>query len=135
MAGDDITSYAADESAIDGYFIPNVIYARRSNEPTSSDYTKLDLLVIDVRGKLAQGSDLALGTMQTPVQAIDLTGKTITVANGTDLTTDLSTAIKGSLTGVLSIEKTANDKYTVVSTNGTSYVFTVTVAPAPAVGN
>ena len=134
VAGDDITSYAADESAIDGYFIPNVIYARRSNEPTSSDYTKLDLLVIDVRGKLAQNSDLAKGTMQSPVQDIDLTGKTITVANGTDLTTDLSTAIKGSLTGVLSIEKTANDKYTVVSTNGTSYVFTVTVAAAPAAG-
>jgi len=131
VKGDDITSYAADESAIDGYFIPNVIYATRSG-----DTSKLDLLVIDVRGKLAQGSDLAVASpLPQGIQSVDLTNKVITVANGTTVTLDLVKSAFNSST-VLQVQADATSgKYTVVSTNGTSYVFTVTVAPAPAVGN
>ena len=123
VKGDDITSYAADESAIDGYFIPNVIYATRSG-----DATKLDLLVIDVRGKLGTNSDLALADGVTNV---DLAKNVITTS--VSLTADSVKALFKA--GTVLAVKQDGAKWTVVATDGTSHVFTVTVAPAPAVGN
>ena len=123
VKGDDITSYSADESAIDGYFIPNVIYATRSG-----DATKLDLLVIDVRGKLGANSDLALADGVTNV---DLAKNVITTSDS--LTADSVKALFKA--GTVLAVKQDGAKWTVVATDGTSHVFTVTVAPAPAAGN
>ena len=117
IKGGDITDYSAQESSIDGVFVKNAVYVL--------DGTDIDLIVIDVRGKLALSKDLAVASGVTNVE---LSKKTIKMTVGTDLTTDHSATIKGYFSNVLAVSKIANDKYTVVANDGSEYTFTVSVA-------
>ena len=120
VKGGSLTDYAAMESSVDDMYVQNAVYVTRDGKNT-----ELDLIVIDVRGKLALSKDLAVASGITNVS---LSKKTIEMTTGTDLTTDHSATIKGYFSNVLAVSKIANDKYTVVANNGSEYTFTVSVA-------
>ena len=120
VKGGSLTDYAAMESSVDDMYVQNAVYVTRDGKDT-----ELDLIVIDIRGKLALSKDLAVASGITNVS---LSKKTIEMTTGTDLTTDHSATIKGYFSNVLAVSKIANDKYTVVANNGSEYTFTVSVA-------
>ena len=120
VKGGSLTDYAAMESSVDDMYVQNAVYVTRDGKNT-----ELDLIVIDVRGKLALSKDLAVASGITNVS---LSKKTIEMTTGTDLTADHSATIKGYFSNVLAVSKIANDKYTVVANNGSEYTFTVSVA-------
>ena len=120
VKGGSITDYAAMESSIDDVYVQNVIYVADSDD-------NLDLIVIDVRGKLAMNSDLSVKSSTTAT--VDLEKKTIEFPNGTTVNAD---AVKGCFDHVLAVESlnTGNTRYTVIATDGSEYTFDVSVAPA-----
>ena len=120
VKGGSLTDYAAMESSVDDVYVQNAVYVTRAGKDK-----ELDLIVIDVRGKLALSKDLAVASGITNVS---LSKKTIEMTTGTDLTADHSATIKGYFSNVLAVSKIANDKYTVVANNGSEYTFTVSVA-------
>ncbi len=124
VKGGSLADYAAMESSIDDVYVQNVVYIPEKNA-SNQETGDLDLIVIDVRGKLALSKDLAVASGVTNVE---LSKKTIKMTVGTDLTTDHSATIKGYFSNVLAVSKIANDKYTVVANDGSEYTFTVSVA-------
>ena len=122
IKGGDITDYSAQESSIDGVFVKNAVYVL--------DGTDIDLIVIDVRGKLALSKDIA-----STDSKVSIANKTIVLATGTDLDDTDSDDIMNLFTEgtVLAVSKLSNTRYVVVAADGSEYTFTVSVAPATAV--
>lgn len=123
VKGGSITDYAAMESSIDDVYVQNVIFVADG----SGD---LDLIVIDVRGKLAVNSDLAKSSTLSSGINVDLEKKTIVFPVNTNITND---AVKGCFDHVLAVEalNQENTRYTVIATDGSEYTFDVSNATAP----
>lgn len=103
-------------------FVKNAVYVL--------DGTDIDLIVIDVRGKLALSKDIA-----STDSKVSIANKTIVLATGTDLDDTDSDDIMNLFTEgtVLAVSKLSNTRYVVVAADGSEYTFTVSVAPATAV--
>ena len=87
----------------------------------------MDLIVIDVRGKLALSSDLTVNGSASPKAEVNIANRTIVFPNGTTITND---TVKGQFNNVLSAARiTAGTdfpaKYTVISSDGSEYTFDV----------
>ena len=119
IKGGDITDYSAQESSIDGVFVKNAVYVL--------DGTDIDLIVIDVRGKLALSKDLAVATSPNPAGTVDMSKKTIVFPHGTTVNED---NVKAQFTNVLKVAKISDGKYIVVANDGSEYTFSVSVAPS-----
>lgn len=118
VKGGSLTDYAAMESSVDDMYVQNAVYVTRDGKDT-----ELDLIVIDIRGKLALSKDLAVASGATAT--VDLSAKTIVFPNGTTVN---ETNVKAQFSNVLAVSKISNDKYTVVANDGSEYTFTVSVA-------
>ena len=125
VKGGSLADYAAMESSIDDVYVQNVVYIPEKNASNQEETGDLDLIVIDVRGKLALSKDLAVASGATAT--VNLSAKTIVFPNGTTVN---ETNVKAQFSNVLAVSKISNDKYTVVANDGSEYTFTVSVAPA-----
>ncbi len=117
VQGGSLTDYAAMESSIDDVFVQNALYVAKANKAN-----ELDLIVIDVRGKLNMNKDLA---DKDDTHKVDFDKKTIELANGS--TADVAT-VESCFDNVLAVSKLSDSKFTVVADDGSEYTFTVTVA-------
>ena len=122
VKGGSITDYQAQETSIDDWYVQNALYVM--------DGSDVDLIVIDVRGKLALSKDIA-----STDSKVSIANKTIVLATGTDLDDTDSDDIMNLFTEgtVLAVSKLSNTRYVVVAADGSEYTFTVSVAPATAV--
>ena len=128
VKGGSLTDYAAMESSIDDIYVQNAIFVTRDGKST-----ELDLIVIDVRGKLALSSDLTVNGSASPKAEVNIANRTIVFPNGT--TTITNDTVKGQFNNVLSAARiTAGTdfpaKYTVISSDGSEYTFDVSIASA-----
>ena len=121
VEGGSLTDYEAMESSIDDVFVQNALYVAKSDDKSD----ELDLIVIDIRGKLNMNKDLADKTSDS--HDVDFDAKTIKLAK--DSTADVET-VKGCFDNVLAVSKLSDSKFTVVANDGSEYTFTVTVKTA-----
>ena len=126
VKGGSLTDYAAMESSIDDVYVQNVVYIPETNS-SGTETGDLDLIVIDVRGKLSLNSDLAVATSPNPAGTVDMSKKTIVFPNGTTVNEE---NVKAQFTNVLKVAKISDGKYIVVANDGSEYTFTVSVAPS-----
>ena len=129
VKGGSLADYAAMESSIDDVYVQNVVYIPEKNA-SNQETGDLDLIVIDVRGKLALSKDIA-----STDSKVSIANKTIVLATGTDLDDTDSDDIMNLFTEgtVLAVSKLSNTRSVVVAADGSEYTFTVSVAPATAV--
>ena len=122
VKGGSLTDYAAMESSVDDVYVQNAVYVTRANKDK-----ELDLIVIDIRGKLALNGDIAENGAK-----IDTSAKTLVLAKDTDASTvdKTITAIKAQVKNVLTVSclSVSNNTYLVVAADGSEYTFTVSVA-------
>ena len=124
VKGGSLADYAAMESSIDDVYVQNVVYIPEKNA-SNQETGDLDLIVIDVRGKLALSKDLAVATSPNPAGTVDMSKKTIVFPHGTTVNED---NVKAQFTNVLKVAKISDGKYIVVANDGSEYTFTVSVA-------
>lgn len=126
VAKADIKSFKAIETVIDDLFVANVRYIVDANKNTD-----LDLIVVDIAGSNCTNDELKEQKNQTAGTA-SINGKTGTVefAKNTDISdvAKATSALKSVYDNVLGVELISGDSYTVVSTDNTTYTFTLTVA-------
>ena len=117
VKGGSITDYQAQETSIDDWYVQNALYVMKGSD--------VDLIVIDVRGKLALSKDIA-----STDSKVSIANKTITLETSANLNDDNSSAIKSLFTEgtVLAVSKLSNTRYIVVAADGSEYTFTVKVA-------
>ncbi len=126
VKGGSLADYAAMESSIDDVYVQNVVYIPEKNA-SNQETGDLDLIVIDVRGKLALSKDLAVATSPNPAGTVDMSKKTIVFPHGTTVNED---NVKAQFTNVLKVAKISDGKYIVVANDGSEYTFSVSVAPS-----
>ncbi len=119
VKGGSITDYQAQETSIDDWYVQNALYVM--------DGSDVDLIVIDVRGKLALNGDIDENGAK-----IDTSAKTLVLKKNTDVSTvdKTITAIKAQVKNVLTVSclSETNNTYLVVAADGSEYTFTVSVA-------
>ena len=127
VKGGNLTDYAAMESSIDDVYVQNVVYIPETNS-SGTETGDLDLIVIDVRGKLALSKDLAVASNASATATVDLSAKTIVFNTGTASSAINKASVKALLDNALAASKISDGKYTVVANDGSEYTFTVSVA-------
>ena len=123
VKGGSLTDYAAMESSVDDVYVQNAVYVTRANKDK-----ELDLIVIDIRGKLALSKDLAVASNATAT--VDLSAKTIVFKSGPASSAITNASVKALFDNALAASKISDGKYTVVANDGSEYTFSVSVAPS-----
>ena len=127
VKGGSLADYAAMESSIDDVYVQNVVYIPEKNA-SNQETGDLDLIVIDVRGKLALSKDLAVASNASATATVDLSAKTIVFNTGTASSAITNASVKALFDNALAASKISDGKYTVVANDGSEYTFTVSVA-------
>ena len=120
VKGGSITDYQAQETSIDDVYVQNALYVMKGSD--------VDLIVIDVRGKLALSKDLAVASNASATATVDLSAKTIVFNTGTASSAITNASVKALFDNALAASKISDGKYTVVANDGSEYTFTVSVA-------
>ena len=130
VKGGSLADYAAMESSIDDVYVQNVVYIPEKNTSNQEETGDLDLIVIDVRGKLALSKDLAVASNASATATVDLSAKTIVFNTGTASSAITNASVKALFDNALAASKISDGKYTVVANDGSEYTFSVSVAPS-----